>query len=95
MNPIETTKEISFLPLRSGSACSSTSCPPLYLDDPWLLFCFFFIDLLAKGSIRSTKVPEADEPDPDPDPDPPEALLLVPEPEPDDEPAVEDISITF
>lgn len=37
---------------------SSTSPPVRYLDEPWLFFCFFFNDLFAKGSMRSTKVPD-------------------------------------
>ena len=45
------------LPLSSGSAVSSTSPPVLYLEEPWLFFCFFFNDRLANGSIRSTNVP--------------------------------------
>ena len=48
------------LPLSSGNGVSSTSPPVLYLDDPWLFLCFFFNDLLAKGSIRSTNVPPED-----------------------------------
>ena len=63
---------LSLLPLSRGNACSSTSPPVRYLDDPWLFFCFFLSDLLAKGSILSTKVP-APPPEPDPDDDPPGA----------------------
>ena len=48
------------LPFNSGKGVSSTSPPVLYLDEPWLFLCFFFKDLLAKGSIRSTNVPPDD-----------------------------------
>lgn len=49
------------LPFRRGSAVSSTSAPCLYLELPCDFFCFFLRDLLlAKGSIRSTNVPEDD-----------------------------------
>ena len=47
-------------PFSRGSAVSSTSPPVLYLEDPWLFFCFFLRLLLAKGSILSTKVPDDD-----------------------------------
>ncbi len=53
-------KVTGHLPLSSGNGVSSTSPPVLYLDDPWLFLCFFFSDLLAKGSIRSTNVPPED-----------------------------------
>ena len=48
------------LPFNNASWVISTSPPVLYLEDPWLFFCFFFKDLLAKGSIRSTTVPNVD-----------------------------------
>lgn len=43
-------------PLSRGNGCISSSWEFRYRDDPCDFFDFFFIDLLANGSMRSTNV---------------------------------------
>lgn len=45
-------------PFNDGSCCSSTSCELRYRDEPWDFLPFFLSERLAKGSIRSTNVPD-------------------------------------